>query len=408
MSNLLQRIQRLQFVSRGKAEALLRDFIIETFPELTVQYVELRPQAVSLNSFNGFLTLADGGKLFFKTHTEEDNVIDEYYNASMLAEAGYPVIKPLYSSTTAGQHLLIYEVIDDPSVFDVAWSIEQGELQYDLKSLTEAQNYEDKALFERYLATLAVSEDVKDAPVHQLFYHRLVGGRMDRFYSNNVVLPDMMMTMESLKKMRWHINEQVYEDTLQQIIARAIQLLKPAANDITVIGHGDAHNGNVFFRQDERRLLYFDPAFAGRHHPLLDLTKPIFHNVSAMWMYFPQIKAEKTHIQMKISEDTIMVEHDYDLPDIRHMFLESKVDHVLIPLLGTLKQRGQLRDDWHEFLKCALFCCPFLTLNLTDSVRFLPSITLLGLSMAVEMGAESQNKRSLIDQTLDRVSDALS
>jgi len=56
--------------------------------------VELRPLAVSLNSFNGFLTLRDGSKLFYKTHVEPGSVIDEYYNTTLLAEAGYPIIKP--------------------------------------------------------------------------------------------------------------------------------------------------------------------------------------------------------------------------------------------------------------------------------------------------------------------------
>jgi hypothetical protein len=54
-----------------------------------------------------------------------------------------------------------------------------------------------------------------------------------------------------------------------------------------------------------------------------------------------------------------------------------------------------------------LFCCPFLTLNLADEERFPPEIALLGLAMAVEMGAESAGERSLIDRTLDEVEAAL-
>jgi hypothetical protein len=48
-----------------------------------------------------------------------------------------------------------------------------------------------------------------------------------------------------------------------------------------------------------------------------------------------------------------------------------------------------------------------LTLNLADAERFPPEISLLGLCMAVEMGAESYDERSLIDQTLDEVESAL-
>jgi hypothetical protein len=46
-------------------------------------------------------------------------------------------------------------------------------------------------------------------------------------------------------------------------------------------------------------------------------------------------------------------------------------------------------------------------MNLTDSEKFPPTISLLGLAMAVEMGAESQGKRSFIDQTLDDIEASL-
>jgi hypothetical protein len=89
------------------------------------------------------------------------------------------------------------------------------------------------------------------------------------------------------------------------------------------------------------------------------------------------------------------------------MFLQSKVQRTLIPIMLELKRRENLRDDWRPYLKSALFCCPFLTLNLADSERFPPEISLLGLCMAVEMGTESYDERSLIDQTLDVIESAL-
>lgn len=426
MSDLLQQIQTLQFSDRAQAESLLRAFIRETFPQLDVTAVELRPLAVSLNSFNGFLTLADGGRLFFKTHTEEDNVIDEYYNAAMLAQAGYPVIQPVHSSTRAGQHLLIYEVIADPSVFDVAWSIEQGQADdATLAALTEAQQRADDQLLACYRATLTdqPTADVARAPVHQLFYHRLAGGRLRRFYGPlpgddgddvRLRLPDGERPMRDVRRLRWTINGQRYDEALDDIIRRALDLLDPARPPTVnpaIVGHGDAHNGNVFFRAGADgappSLLYFDPAFAGHHHPLLDLTKPLFHNVFAMWMYFPHVKQAATRIRMAQDGDRLCVEHDYHLPPLRRMFLTSKTERVLLPTLRDLRRRGWLRPDWRAYLKAALFCCPMLTLNLADGDRFPPEISLLGLAMAVDMGAESQDVRSLIDRTLDTVEQAL-
>src|SRR5690606_22005398 len=148
----------------------------------------------------------------------------------------------------------------------------------------------------------------------------------------------------------------------------------------------------------------FDPAFAGQHHPLLDLTKPLFHNVFAMWMYFPQEKASTLNIDVSVDENQVWhVAHDYTLPQVRKMFLYSKVERVLLPLLADLKARDWLRDDWPEYLKAALFCCPLLTMNLTDGEKFPPQISLLGLTMAVEMGAFSKGQHSLIDQVLEDV-----
>ncbi|MBI1277037.1 MAG: hypothetical protein GC179_02805 [Anaerolineaceae bacterium] len=410
--DLLQRIQTLQFKNKNEAETLLKSFLHEIY-STDVEKVELRPLAVSLNSFNGYITLSGGKRLFFKTHTEPDTVISEYYNAGRLAEAGYPIIRPIFSSTDVGKQLLIYEVINSISVFDAAWMIERGDKSF-FPDLSAAQQQSDRQLFDLYRRSFSsqTSNEANKSPIHQLFYHRLTGGRLTRFYGQpetgdypQIKLPMGTYSMEEIRNTHWVVNDQVYEDTIEQIIHRAVKLLNPNVGGISVIGHGDAHNGNVFFQQDTTppTLLYFDPAFAGRHSPLLDLTKPLFHNVFAMWMYFPKIKLDSLHIQMERRGQSIVVRHDYSLNPVREMFLESKLNHVVTPLFRKLREESLLPDNWREYLKTALFCCPFLTMNLTDSQKFPPEISLLGLAMAVEMGSESINKRSKIDQILDTI-----
>jgi len=399
--DLLLKIQRLQFNERSEAEALLLSFVREMFPQLGIQSLELRPQATSLNSFNGFLHLADGARLFFKTHTEQDNAISEYYNAEMLDAAGYPVVRPLYSSTSAGQQLLIYPVIASPSVFDVARALETGRAtSTTLEALTIAQNTSDDQLYALYESTLAWQEPDSAAQVaiHQLFYHRLTGGRLERFYADSIpmTLPHQTVTCGQLKDVRWVINGASYAHTLRELIAEAIEVLNPVQAGSSIIGHGDAHNGNVFFEGDSLR--YFDPAFAGRHHPLLDIVKPIFHNVFAMWMYFRDEERANLHIEVDVDADVWRVTHDYDLNPVRQMFLDSKLQRTLIPTLRLLNQRGWLRGDWRRQIKLALMCCPLLTLNLTT---FPPEIALLGASFCVQMGDESGGVRSVIDTLLD-------
>ncbi|MBC7809802.1 MAG: hypothetical protein H7175_01575 [Burkholderiales bacterium] len=415
--DLLAQIQALQFTDKPAAEALLKGFIQDTLKLIPVK-VELRPLAVSLNSFNGFVTLDDGRRLFFKTHTEPGSVIGEYYQGAVLAKAGYPISQPLFSSTKHGQQLLVYDVIYDPSVFDTAWALElETEDSDTLAALTNAQNAADDQLLNLYLQTLEwqSANEAAKAAVHQLFFHRLAAGRLERFYGPdleapakefNIKLPDGEVAMSDVRAVRWQINGQRYDITLDEIIEKSIDLLDPIQDGPSIIGHGDAHNGNIFFR-GSAPMLYFDPAFAGCHHPLLDLTKPLFHNVFAMWMYFPRIKKQEMTISLRKTDERWMVEHDYVLHPVREMFLKSKVDRVLVPILRELKRRTWLRSDWRQYLKASLFCCPLLTMNLTDHEKYPPEISLLGLTMAVEMGADSEDKRSRIDTVLDEVEKAL-
>ncbi|MBA3868806.1 MAG: hypothetical protein H0X30_06605 [Anaerolineae bacterium] len=414
--NLLQRIQTLQFEHKEEAEALLIAFLRGVYSP-QVEKVELRPLAVSLNSFNGYITLQDGKLLFFKTHTEPDTVIGEYYNASKLADAGYPIIRPIFSSTEVGRQVLIYEIVESISVFDLAWSIECGN-DDQFTALTTAQEEADRQLFDLYTRTLQPQseEEAAKSPIHQLFYHRLTGGRLSRFYGDEatsddikIMLPDASYSMKAIRNTHWIINGQVYEESVEDIIQRAISVLHPNMSGVSVIGHGDAHNGNVFFRDDDQppSLLYFDPAFAGRHSPLLDLAKPLFHNVFAMWMYFPHIKAKELRIDLQEHAGVLSVEHKYSLHPVREMFLQSKLQQVVIPLFKKLNTEHLLPNNWREILKSALFCCPFLTMNLADPNKFPPDIALLGLAMSIEMGSESKSKRSRIDLVLDQIANQL-
>jgi len=390
----LREIQALQYVDKGAAEARLLAFIRDTFPQLAPVSVELRPSAVSLNSFNGFLGLADGRNLFFKTHVEPDSIVGEYYNSQLLADAGYPIIRPVIASTEYGKQFLIYEKIEASSVFDLLVQMERGTASPDaITALQHQLPTTDDHLWQIYKNSLALqtAEESARAPVHQLFYHRLAGNRCRDFYF------DGERSRLPLYK-RWIINGRAYQSSLADLIA-AQNGIDPAQAGASVIGHGDAHNGNVFLARDE--FLYFDPAFAGRHSPFFDLAKPLFHNVFAHWMYFPLEAKQAQTLSITEDDSTIRVTFDETLPDYRQMFFESKVERVLRPLVAELRQRGWLRKDWRTFLKMALFCCPFLTMNLLDENRFPEQVRWLGLSYAIIMGAESTgNSQSLLDRTL--------
>lgn len=406
----LQQIQALQFTDIEAANQLLREFFKANLP-FQVETVTVRPLAVSLNSINGFITTSDGEKLFFKTHIEPQSIIHEYYNASILAEVGYPVIQPIFSSTEWGKQLLIYKFFDSPSLFNVIRDLETHQRQ-DAQQVVAIQQTADEHLWEIYLKTLQQlgAEEHAKAPIHQLFFHRITGGRFASFYQGTeIILPGQQINFNLLASLKWNINGVEYQDTLSNLVHLAAKFLAPSRCDTpSIVGHGDAHNGNVFIDEDSRSLVYFDPAFAGRHSPLLDLAKPLFHNVFAIWMYFPKEIASTLSIQGKIQGDTIFVEHDFVPAEVRIALLRSKLHRVLKPLLRELKSRGWLASDWREYLKLALFCCPFLTMNLSDSQKFSPEITLLGLAMSVEMGSTSLGAvKSLLDSELDEVAGQL-
>jgi len=400
---ILQEIQSLQFQNPQAANEKLQNFF-KSFIPFSIDSVQVRPLAVSLNSINGFLTTTEGRKLFFKTHIEPESIINEYYNSGILAEAGYPVIQPIYRSSEWGKQLLIYDYFEAPSLFTVLWELENNPTK-EIKEIVQVQEKADQDLWHLYensLEIISATTHTK-APIHQLFYHRLTGGRFKQFYQGvDIKLPGLAINYEDLAEFKWVINGREFPDTLEGLVLKATEYLNPANKDIpSVIGHGDAHNGNVFYQQKTRSLIYFDPAFAGRHSPFLDLTKPLFHNVFALWMYYPQEIAKTLSIQWEIQGNTLEVKHNFKPSEIRLHFLNSKINYVLKPLVEKLQSQGYLDENWQEYLKLALFCCPFLTMNLSNSQKFSPEISLLGLAIAVEMGSFSPvDNQSLLDNVL--------
>ena len=416
----LATIQRLQFTEREKAERLLRRWFTRHM-HLQAESVTLMPKAVSLNSFNGFYRL-NGEEYFFKTHVEEQGVLEEYYHAELLHEAGYNIVRPLQTLHEEGRQMVVYPVVRWPVMFDVVRAVEIGEAEDgSAEMLVAAEKRECERLLSIYEATLAHStaEENARAPIQQLFWHRLTGGRLKSFYSGkHVSFPhitshkggvdetwdpawgagnsgfqvppsshseDTGIPFEELLEYRWIINGNKYQRTLGELIERAKVVLNPARGAMTVTGHGDAHFGNVFL-EEQRDYLYFDPAFAGRHAPLLDIIKPLYHNVFAAWIYFPREISREVQLTVTMRGTNIFVEHNYDLAPVRRAIFHTKLEYLLAPLLRMLRLRGALPSDWIEIVPLALMCCPLLTINLLDRERMPATISWLGLSQVMEMG----------------------
>ena len=394
----LATIQRMQFSEIHKAELLLRRWFA-LHMDLSVESVILTPKAVSLNSFNGIYRTA-GEEYFFKTHVEEQGIVEEYYHAELLYKAGYNIVRPLRTIHQKGQQMVIYPVIHAPVMFDLMRTVELGNTELaDVALLAAAEKRECERLLAIYRETLAKgsAEEHAQAPIHQLFWHRLVGGRLTSFYAEKMFpFPEHKnsehatpgLLFEDLLKYHWVING--FElagslSTLGQLLERAKVVLNPARAAMTVIGHGDAHFGNVFL-EERAKYQYFDPAFAGRHDPILDIVKPFFHNVYATWMYFPREVAQGLHCSVTLRGDTIYVEHNYVLSPVRQAILDTKMEHLLCPLVSMLNEQKALPEDWVEVMRLALMCCPLLTVNLLDSEKRSAAICWLGLTQVMQMG----------------------
>ncbi len=388
----LAAIQNLQFQQREIAEKLLRLWFARHL-DLPTESVRLTPKAVSLNSFNGFYR-SDGEELFFKTHVEEHGVLHEYYHAQLLEKAGYNIAHPLRLLREKERQMVIYPVIKWPVMFDLVRAVEVGqELPAGVteETLVAAEREECERLLRIYAATFEKEQDASNAPIHQLFWHRLTGARFRQFYlEKELALPASSETVafERLRDTRWIINGIEQPSGLGELVRQAREVLRPTHAEATVVGHGDAHFGNVFLEDtgETWRYLYFDPAFAGHHSPLLDVVKPLFHNVFATWMYFRREVARDLRISVKLEGERVIIEHNYRLASIRRALLRTKQEHLLTPLLAWLKEQHALPENWREMLNLALMCCPLLTIDLFDGTKMPPEIGWLGLSQAVQLG----------------------
>lgn len=267
-----------------------------------------------------------------------------------------------------------------------------------MNQLVAAERLECERLLRIYQETLAPAsvEEHAAAPIHQLFWHRLTGGRLKSFYQGESLplptSPERRISFEQICAYRWRINGVEQRRTLGELIARATEVLRPEREAMTIVGHGDAHFGNVFL-EEGREYLYFDPAFAGRHSPLFDVIKPLFHNVFATWMYFSFEVEPNCSLSVRVNEDErcIEVEYDFTLPPVREAILHTKREHLLTPLLEWLRSIDALPDDWREIMHSALLCCPLLTINLFDGQRMPPLVGWLGLTYAVYLGQEEHS-----------------
>lgn len=415
----LNEIQKLQFSDRPAAEQALLVFI-KRIGHVDVESISINPKPESLNSVNGFARFRDGAELFFKSHTEEDEKLGEYYRSSILGDVGYPVVTPRRVRSLPGEQIAFYEPIRHETLFDLI--SREEDLTHDrISPLGEKLLASERRLYggvsEIYTLTLAQErkENAREAAINQLFSWRLKeDGRWTQFYRDKVVeLGTVSIPFQKLATLKWTINGVKYAETLGELAERGRNILD-GCSGWSVIGHGDAHNGNIFFDAAKEELLFFDAAFAGRHCPILDCTKPLFHNHFARWMYFPEKVAKGNQYSIALRGEEIRVEHDFYPSAIRCESLQLFKECLLGPAIRLLIERGADRIRMQSILRAALFCCPMLTVNIaaawksngTLAERYSPISKILGLCSAITVAGTPGSGRSRMSDLLAGVWEA--
>jgi hypothetical protein len=408
-----------------QAAAIVAGMIREEFA-LEPDTVQITRDGYSLNSVNGFVGLRNGEEYFFKFHHEEGEevTLEELYRGEVLREAGYPIDLPLYASRQIGRQLLLYRRRYEPRFAEVCAKLDFRPLEEAAPAL-RAQRELDELSCAIYLRTLhaAPSDAVAREPIHQLFHHRLInpeapeviGGRAQRFFwQRSFDIAGLRLTDEQLRSVHWRINGIDYADTIGELLERSRLLLHPAglARFGALTAHGDAHNANLWWDAsggEAPRLILFDPAFAGTHvSALLAEVKATFHNIYAHphWLYHPAELGSRYTVRARLAGSILHLTSDWSPSALRLSFLREKAARLWRPLLQALASRALLAADWRSTLRCALFCCPTLVMDLCAGGEggHTPLSSALGLSIAVQCGSEpSEGAHDGVSDFLDEI-----
>jgi hypothetical protein len=406
----------------AEAEGIVAMLVREAFG-LDVASVSVVRDRYSLNSVHGRLSIADGTSYFFKFHHEEgeEATLREFYQAEILAEAGYDVDVPAFAAREVGRQILLYALRETPRLADVCRAIDLGEAPDLSADVLAAQARADDAVAAIYLRTLHAIDATASAaePIHQLFHARLVdpgapdrlGARARRFFFDRTFrFGGTEIDAAALRRARWRINGTLYRTTLGEALEAARTLLAPdrLARFGGVVAHGDAHNANVWFEHDRGRLVYFDPAFAGRHVPaILAEVKATFHNALAhpLWLYDPAEVAARQSASVAVRGDEIAVETDWALSPLRERLLEIKAERLWRPLLAELALRALLPTDWEATLRAALFACPTLVMDLAagGAGGHNPVSSAIGLSVAMTTAGAPETADDPVSRLIEAI-----
>ena len=362
---------------------LLGEYTRRAFPGVEILKVEATNTAASLNSLSGKIKFKKDGKtetFFGKIHIEANTgklnplgAEKEYLNADLLAETGWPVLKPDAKSTSPEYPLLLYPIVEAPPLFD---KLEESNLsgkssitEDEQKSLADFNNLIGQKEIQNLRA--GTIKEAVNAPVQYLFLKRFEkGGRIDQWYKKKTLfkLPGLNkgIDWDELLNIRWEINGIKFNSTLRDMIDQARKTLgfKGENQAFLTISHGDDHAGNIRLTNPP---VVFDPAFAGWNPAALDI-KILAHNgfLPMAAMYYPPKGLQCSYrIRGKIMVVSINI-LELPLYPVHERLAQQIINSRIIPVLTEIKKQGGDIQKERERIESGLAGCALLTINIAN------------------------------------------
>jgi len=368
--------------------SVFKGYLEKAFPGADIRNVQPISTAASLNSACAYVDITpqdrESMSAFAKIHIESDSksasvlgADNEYSQASLLAQHGWPVLVPLMSSESEDYPVLIYPRVEAATLFDLLEdSYDRGEnliTSGDLAILSRFNRQVGRAMIDS--SGTMDSREAASSPVQALFLERFKeGGRIDMWYKPDTrfTLPERAgdITWQELLRAKWVINGDSYDITLSQVIQNARRYLSfdGESSALACVSHGDDHSGNIFIDKKGKRAIIFDPAFAGWNPASLSNAKALAHNcILPMGGMYYDPKLDSVSYSWDENKNVISVDIPFEssvLYGVHEALAEQIIDLRILPLFQRSKQTGIDVKNEYERIKYALAGCALLTTNI--------------------------------------------
>lgn len=344
----------------------------------------------SSNSKYGKAQLKNNGEVFFKEMLNDYRFEGELSGQKVVSSYFSHIQNPIFIQNESKR--VFYEWNDGDILANKRLkSIDTEAIKYFLEvELRKSEDHLNAYLFSvRDFLNKKVDETLlNNSRIHDLYYKRLVGDRLQLFYENfELNINGKIYKFINLFDYDLIVNNKNY-GKLSGIIKNFSTLLNPAnfVNRIKICGLGDSHSGNVIVEDSPDDYLYIDYEFSGFHSPYLDIAKEIYNDCAFNVFYSDKLPDFSYNLDIEIQNNSLIINHDY-LPDkLSRLLLKTKIEGTILPLREYLKSINRDTDeDWDQILGGALFCSGFLTRKPTDFVK--ADAFLLNFANCIEMSS---------------------